>query len=361
MEISTYYSDSYSEARQKFIQYSSEAGAVLSSEVHPEKGPNGEDLCTDYALFGNPSASKALVLLSGTHGVEGFAGSAIQIAIIKDIQKIIYNTNVKVIIIHGLNPYGMAFARRADHQNIDVNRNYIDFSKTLSPNVPYESLASILAPKNMNLFSDILSWSRMFMYRAVRGNDFAQHALQRGQRSHPQGLFYGGTEQAWSHRVLKKILQVSVGVVQELVVLDIHTGLGKYGTMKLLSGEYNDSEEAKRARRMWGDKQIQCIDPSSDNFKKIQGSTSECIVEAFPKSNNTMVTMEFGTYSPVKIFRALRNENWAHHHGKKESRLYNKMKKQLVDSFYPNDLLWKRDVCRAGCDAIRQALKVLVH
>ena len=45
---------------------------------HEVLGANGETLFTDIAWLGAEQAAMYLVLISATHGVEGFAGSAIQ-------------------------------------------------------------------------------------------------------------------------------------------------------------------------------------------------------------------------------------------------------------------------------------------
>jgi hypothetical protein len=42
--------------------------------------PIGEDLTIDVALWGNLRAHKMIVISSGLHGVEGFFGSAVQLA-----------------------------------------------------------------------------------------------------------------------------------------------------------------------------------------------------------------------------------------------------------------------------------------
>ena len=44
----------------------------------PGGGPEGEALFTDTVWIGPEHAEKVVVLISGTHGVEGFAGSAVE-------------------------------------------------------------------------------------------------------------------------------------------------------------------------------------------------------------------------------------------------------------------------------------------
>jgi len=70
----TAFSSSYADARAKFLEV---AGPQVKSYLHPDqKGPAGEDLCLDVAVLGSPEASRVFAVGCGTHGIEGFAGSA---------------------------------------------------------------------------------------------------------------------------------------------------------------------------------------------------------------------------------------------------------------------------------------------
>ena len=75
---------SYAEARGAFLDEARAAGATIESYVHPQPGPGGEELATDVARFGDAGARRVLVIGSGTHGVEGRAGSGIQRALVAD-------------------------------------------------------------------------------------------------------------------------------------------------------------------------------------------------------------------------------------------------------------------------------------
>ena len=81
MNFTDYFSASYSVARERFRQAARVAGATaLVAYEHPvQKGPDGESLSVDVAHLGNPRASRQMLLISGTHGQEGYAGSAAQV------------------------------------------------------------------------------------------------------------------------------------------------------------------------------------------------------------------------------------------------------------------------------------------
>src|SRR3981081_1295747 len=69
----------YSEARDKFLAAARVAGAGPSRYDNTPKGPRGEALSTDVARLGPDDASRAVVTISSTHGVEGYCGSGFQV------------------------------------------------------------------------------------------------------------------------------------------------------------------------------------------------------------------------------------------------------------------------------------------
>ena len=73
------FSATYDEARSRFLDAACAAGGALERIAHPERGPDGKDLSTDVAWWGPTDAERVLVLISGTHGVEGYCGSGAQL------------------------------------------------------------------------------------------------------------------------------------------------------------------------------------------------------------------------------------------------------------------------------------------
>ena len=139
------FSESYSEARTMFLDCAKPLASHLESHVHEGlKGAQGEDLAIDIAVFGSIDAPKSLFLVSGTHGQEGFAGSALQLAFLQKIGTPAPGTNI--IMLHALNPWGFSHVSRTDEQNIDVNRNFIDFSSPPDRNLAYDEIHAARCP-----------------------------------------------------------------------------------------------------------------------------------------------------------------------------------------------------------------------
>ena len=69
---------SYSEGRVRFLKLCEQFDARLHAYDNPNEGAEGEDLSCDVAWYGPDDAEYVMVLVSATHGVEGFSGSAAQ-------------------------------------------------------------------------------------------------------------------------------------------------------------------------------------------------------------------------------------------------------------------------------------------
>ena len=80
MNENRYFSKDYFEARERFKSATTQAGARLEELEIKARGPGNERLSLNFSYLGAPNPRKLLVHTSGIHGIEGFAGSAIQIA-----------------------------------------------------------------------------------------------------------------------------------------------------------------------------------------------------------------------------------------------------------------------------------------
>jgi hypothetical protein len=144
----------YLDARRTFLELA--VDAEIESRVHPLEGPDG-DIAMDIAIWGNGNATKALVLSSGTHGVEGYCGSFIQCQFLLDGMHKQLPDDLMLVMIHGVNPHGFAWQRRVNEDNIDLNRNFADHS-TLSQNQGYAEIAAAFEPLDWHEESSAEVW-----------------------------------------------------------------------------------------------------------------------------------------------------------------------------------------------------------
>ena len=137
------FSPNYREARAQFLAMASTCGATVHSHTLQLLGAQGEALAMDVAVHGPADASKVLMTTSAVHGVEGFCGSAIQTGL---LQALTLPPDVAVVHVHAVNPHGFSHARRVNEDNVDLNRNFIDFGQPLPVNADYAEIHALLLP-----------------------------------------------------------------------------------------------------------------------------------------------------------------------------------------------------------------------
>src|SRR5678810_1051965 len=98
---------SYDEARMRFLEAAEAVRLDVESHVHPMLGRDGETLAMDVVRDGPREAAALLIVSSACHGVEGFCGSGVQVALLSDPawRSAARNAGVAVLYIHALNPY----------------------------------------------------------------------------------------------------------------------------------------------------------------------------------------------------------------------------------------------------------------
>ena len=330
--------------------------------VIPSAGPT-EALCTDVALFGPKHSKSVLLIISGTHGVEGFAGSAIQTGLLRERVVSTLPDGVGVLLIHALNPYGMANGRRFNETNVDINRNFRDHREPHPDNPHYAELAPVINPDTVSFWSEVYAWSRLLCYRAMHGHAALQSAISQGQYSHPDGLFFGGTSDAWSNTTLRSIANHYLTDAERIVVVDIHTGLGEFGDYEIILNDPPEADVFARARAIWGSDRVKSTLPSmswnaASASAHVTGTLKHGIMAHLP-AEVTAVSLEFGTLPPTQVFKALRAENWLHHHGKPSHPKATKIKECLQRAFYPDSEAWKASAWANGRDVIERALSWL--
>lgn len=355
MKVLSNFSDSYNEARKKFLNAAQGSKAQIESIESPHKGPNGEPLYTDIAWIDPSDTQNVLVLSSGTHGVEGFTGSGIQTCFLRDEIASHLNSGVGFLLIHAINPYGFAHLRRVNEDNIDLNYNFGDHSKPYANNPDYDLLADAIAPESMSKFSVISSWARIFGYMIKKGKKGLERAISGGQYTHPCGLFYGGRFETWSNKIIRNTARKYLFTKKRIVIIDFHTGLGKYGGAEIMLDVPRKSNRYKRAEAIWETDYL----PKFPLGVALTRSLKLAYPPMLPNSEVTAVSLEYGTIPPLKVFQALRLENWLHHHCEKNHTNYNKIKNQLLRSFYPEQYDWKLIVWKIGKDVIQRAISYL--
>ena len=357
VEAMEYFSSSYKEAREKFLEAAQAVGASIESVKHPDTGPEGEPLFTDIALIGPKDAKRMLVLSSGTHGVEGFTGSGIQTGLLREGIASSLKPRLSIVMIHAINPYGFAHLRRFNEDNVDLNRNFVNHSKPYPDNPGYEELADVLAPESLSFPSEIFSWAGLLWFRMRNGKAELAEAITGGQYTHPEGLFYGGTFEAWSNKTVRSIAHRYLSHADRIVVIDFHTGLGAFGTAEVILNVPEESPAYKRAVAMWGTERVKSTTTGTSVSVHLSATLKLAFPEMLPDAEVTALSLEYGTSPPLEVFKAVRAENWLHHRGGKDHPNSKKIKNELLRVFFPDTDDWKELVWLQGKEVTKLALR----
>jgi len=358
MDNSRHFSQSYVEARAKFLAAAEAADLDVESHPHPMRGRDDETLAMDVVLDGASDASRLLLITSGCHGVEGYCGSGIQIALLHDPawRRAARDAGVAVLYIHALNPYGFSWWRRPTHENVDLNRNFHDFSKPLPANPAYDEIAALLVPATWPPSEELDA--KMAQLIRERGLAALQAAATGGQHDHPEGLFYGGRNPTWSHQTLRHVLQDHAGRCQRLAWIDLHTGLGPSGHGERIFAGHDDAAAIARARAWWGAEVTTLFDGSSTSAP-LTGELWLAAYEECPQAEYTGIALEYGTLPVLDALNALRADQWLENHPEAPEAQQQQIKKQLRDAFYTDTDAWKQRVVEQALDAARQAIQGL--
>ena len=239
----------YAEARAKFCSAAATAGGALRSWLNPHvKGPNGELLFLDTARFGPADAPNMLVLISSTHGVEGHCGSGAQISWLATGGPTKLPKDTGALLVHAINPYGFAWTRRVNEDNVDLNRNFVDHDKAYPKNEGYLAIADAILPKDWSEASKAETQRVFDAYAQKHGAYGLQGAISSGQYTHPDGIFFGGAKQTWSNRTIRAIARQELSHARKVGIIDFHTGLGPFGHGELICAVPPTSKSFARAQ-----------------------------------------------------------------------------------------------------------------
>jgi Protein of unknown function (DUF2817) len=362
--VSEFFSDKYSEARARFLATCGSRGAEMRSYRHEQLSEElGNDLAVDTARFGPANASRTLVLIAGTHGVEGFCGSACQIAAADGGCWNALPADMSVFLIYGLNPYGFAMLRRVDGENIDLNRNFVDdFNALATYNAEYDEINAALNPTRWQETDPQDGDEQIAAFIKTKGMKRFQEVVSIGQYRHSKGLFFGGTRKSWSRIILEKIIEREFQNTHSIGVIDYHTGLGPHGVGELISFGSEDSIEYKRSIEWFGPK-VKSTKSEAANRTSVSADVGGPIDNGFQGSKGivTFVSLEFGTVPIPAVLRALRAENWLQYYGQSDSALGRKIKEDLKAAFYPADQSWGNMVLGRSREVLEQAMAGLTN
>ena len=350
-----YFTADYFAARDSFSQLAARQAAW--TQPCPIQAPSiaGKELTLDAAYYGAPSPTRLVIISSGIHGAEGFAGSALQQQLINELRAMPpLPSSCGLLLIHAINPYGFAHLRRVNENNVDLNRNCLaQFPGPVnSAYGTFDSLLNPTSPPGRDLFKAKLVWAGI-----RRGMRAGKRAIASGQYAFAKGLFYGGAERQESISIFEQLLRrASAENTKQVLHIDLHTGLGRYGHYKLLTDLPEGSHELQQLQKWFGAEKVITSQAKKTSMYPAFGDIGELTQAVFDHCRVYPATLEFGTYSLWHTLAVLRMENRLHYYGKIDSAAGRKIKADFQETFCPANPRWRLAILERGGKVLRQAI-----
>ncbi len=199
----------------------------------------GEELFIDWIMARgekNAGARKMLILSTGLHGIEGYAGAMFLRVFMDEYLPRLRPEDTDLLLIHPLNPWGMKMRRRVNQNNVDLNRNFVR-GAFVDANPDYARLNGFLNP--VGVFSPQGAWlkfgSRLLGQILRLGAGRIKAAMLRGQVSYPRGVYFGGQARQPETQFAMQLLQEALRGCSQALLLDVHTGYGPAGRLTLVN------------------------------------------------------------------------------------------------------------------------------
>lgn len=351
-----YFSNTYLGARKKFKKYSSKPGIYYDKiKLDGVEGADEEDLYIEIAYIGSPDPTNVLIHSSGIHGIDGFAGSAIQCSILdKHLPGDIPNETA-IVFIHCLNPYGMSHLRLFNENGVDLNRNY-DSHKLVEKKVvddAYTDLRDVLNPPEEPFWWDFKFYVAIMEALFVDGysEDRLRYGIYTGQNTNSKDLFYIGKETQQSYTKILSWLKENFPSVKNIAHLDVQTGFGSYGTDTIFPLS-SDDPDSVNLFKVFNDK-LKSNDSNDFSSYEKGGTFKQAVRENWEWSIYNGITQNFGTYADDHKLKSLIQENYFHNKNKNFS-IEHFSKQNLLRTFYPPSNLWKSRVLENGVEAFEK-------
>lgn len=344
---------SFAECRSEFlhgVQIRRERARPPEVSVVAADPVRNGDLSIATVHFPAREKRNLVVILSGVHGIEGFAGSAVQRHFLgRVLPKLERDDRTGYLLVHGLNPWGFAHRRRVTENNVDLNRNFLTDGKEFAQRQENPAFSSLAVPHqtaSSGLFSSFQFYLGSLKLVLFQGMAVARQTFLGGQSTYDSGLFYAGT--AWEPQVgfMRESVVPVMLEYERVMVIDLHTGYGAPG-LNLFPDPPSTQREREHVEKTFAGREI--LFPESDGFYEARGSVVGFLREQLPQEKIFVpMTFEFGNMDTGTVVGSLRSlrilaaENQAFHKGTASKSDHESIRRDFEEMFFPSDPAWWR-------------------
>lgn len=268
---------------------------------------------------------RLLIVTTGVHGIEGDVGAMILHLLLQEILPCLEPRTTGLLLIHALNPWGMAQRQKTNACNVDLNRNFVGakgYEATFNPD--YDKLRDFFCPQRRVHRRD-LSTVRFALTLVGPLRRFSvariQEAFLIGQYRHAEGIFYGGTELQEELQLFSRLLQVHLAAYPQVLYLELHTGYGPRYQMSVVNSPQERRTDRELAEQFAYPLVVR-TEPGA--FYAIRGDIVDglysLVYAQYPRKRFYGATFEFGTlgdtlWHKIRSMQTMILANQVRHHG----------------------------------------------
>ena len=242
-----YYSENIFEATNKFISACNYANGSREVIDHPQLGAQGEKLQVVVCALGDPAARSVVFSISGTHGIEGYAGSMAQISMLRGPPSMLPR-GIRIVHVHMLNPYGASHILKENEDNADQLKNSAGYYSLNYDNPILQRLMDGIDWPNLGNSTTQQNTIGFFMQLVGEyGEEKVNLALKTGQGKRPRGIAYFGPYKSWSTNTTEYVVTKYLRDVDDILLIDWHTAVGPYGEWSFVP----ENPESETAFKRW--------------------------------------------------------------------------------------------------------------
>jgi hypothetical protein len=358
----------YEDSRTRFLQSLNLIRQKWHStqlEAHPLHAH--PELSIDW-LWAHSHKKETLVILStAEHGIEGYVGAAMMKIFIEEFSPCLNPENTGLLLLHGLNPWGMKHHRKVNEHNVDLNRNFV-FDGRFDPaiNPEYHQVAHLINPQrrigsfgveNLRYLAGAVNLIRSM------GMKTATKVATLGQYHTPNGFFYGGLDFQEGTRTAMELYRRALEEYQSVIQIDMHTGYGPRYQMSIIMSPLDRMSSEETSKKF---NYPLVLKINAEEFYDISGDMAAYYYKLrdrdFPDRYLFACGFEFGTFGdsiPARIrsLRAMVFENQLYWQGARNESTAGRVRREFDEFYFPSETKWRDKALADGRQAFAGMLK----
>jgi hypothetical protein len=343
-------------------RHAERSGRALT--LHRHALEREDDLCVTVAELPARTPERLLLLVTGTHGVEGHAGSALVRLLLSELLLRCDPEHTGLLLVHALNPFGFAHGLRVNRNNVDLNRNCALAGQALfaTDSSAYQALAPVLSPQRpvrLGALPRARFAAQLLAARARHGEATVRAASLSGQYVDAHGVFWGGDVVQPEIRWFQQLYARLCTRYRELLLVDVHTGYGERGEAYPLFGRTDSPALAACSELGVQDRAGHAL--GYEVHGDLVGYCYQTAKQLAPRGVWNGIALEIGTHGlstaqQIADLYTVVLENQLRHHTAREKHLAPRIRLAFRELFNPSAPEWRARALRAGRHAVEDLM-----